>query len=64
MIHRDLKPGNIFLSSSGHIKIGDFGLATSHKHPINKVSIEEKISNKKGYINIFTILMFSFDRAV
>lgn len=26
-MHRDLKPGNIFLDSSKNVKIGDFGLA-------------------------------------
>ncbi|TPX34299.1 hypothetical protein SmJEL517_g03036 [Synchytrium microbalum] len=29
MIHRDLKPGNIFLDADKNIKIGDFGLATT-----------------------------------
>jgi len=39
MIHRDLKPVNIFLDLNDHVKIGDFGLATTAM--IAKVSVAE-----------------------
>lgn len=32
MMHRDLKPGNIFLDENRNVKLGDFGLATENEN--------------------------------
>jgi len=53
IIHRDIKPQNIFFSFDGNIKVGDFGLATNFfnekylidNSKIRKNSLESKTTN-------------------
>ena len=33
LLHRDVKPENIFVDSAGHFKLGDFGIARRMEHP-------------------------------
>ena len=49
LIHRDLKPGNIFLDSNYNVKIGDFGLAKITK---SKNQLEQLNNNQKYLFDI------------
>lgn len=40
IVHRDVKPANIFLHGSGHFKLGDFGVARTMEKTISSMSVK------------------------
>ena len=42
VLHRDLKPQNLLISTQGHIKLADFGLARAFGVPVRTYTHEVK----------------------
>src|SRR5918994_37415 len=52
VIHRDVKPGNIFLTSRGQTKVVDFGLAT-RRPPISASSSDPSLALTQAATSVF-----------
>jgi len=49
VVHRDIKPGNIMLSTEGNVKISDFGIA--HVQGIKDTSMSKRLAGTVSYMS-------------
>ncbi len=51
VIHRDIKPGNLMISSRGAVKIADFGIALSNQDLSKKLTTTGEFVGTPGYLS-------------
>lgn len=51
LIHRDIKPGNLLLTSKGQIKVSDFGIAIAQLEPATRLTSHGNVVGTPGYLS-------------
>ncbi|MEO7326661.1 MAG: protein kinase [Dokdonella sp.] len=51
VVHRDIKPGNLMISSRGSVKIADFGIALSNQDLSKKLTTTGEFVGTPGYLS-------------
>jgi serine/threonine protein kinase len=49
--HRDLKPGNLLITTAGRLKVADFGIASSLSETISRVSVRKDSAGTPPYMS-------------